>query len=234
MQFAAISLSAFGLIAAFAAGAVSFLSPCFLPLVPGYIAFIAGDDAETRVRKVAFFVTGFTIVFTLLGLGSAALGGTLVNNRNLLDVIGGSIIIAFGLLMLSPRVPFFLAGEHKLHVNNPTSYAASVGFGMAFAIGWSPCIGPTLGAVLTLAAANGAALEGAVLLATFSLGLGLPILLVALSLDRFKLFSDAVRNHVRAIRVVSGAFMVLFGVLLATGVISELSAQFGSSYGIAI
>lgn len=234
MYLATISLDLLGVIAAFAAGAVSFLSPCFLPLVPGYIAFIAGDEAQVRVRKVAFFVAGFTVVFTLLGLGSAVLGGALVQNRNLLELIGGCIIIAFGLLMISPRVPAYLAGEHKLHVSNPTGYAASLGFGMAFAVGWSPCIGPTLGAVLTLAAANGSALEGAVLLAAFSLGLGLPILLVSMSLDRFKEFNDLVRGHVRAIRLVSGAFTVFFGVLLATGMIGELSTKFGSAFGIAI
>ncbi|MFY9468964.1 MAG: cytochrome c biogenesis protein CcdA [Solirubrobacterales bacterium] len=218
-----------GYLVALAAGAVSFLSPCFLPLVPGYIAFISGGGATERPRRVLLFVAGFATVFTALGLGSALAGGAIIRQRELLELVGGVFIALLGLMMLSPRLPSLLAREHKFTLVAPTGNVATVGVGMVFAIGWSPCIGPTLGAVLALATTSGSAVSGASLLLVFSAGLGVPLMLMALSMDRFGKLARRLSPHSRRIQIFSAMVLIVFGVLLATGTIGNISAKLSTS-----
>lgn len=209
----------------FAAGAVSFLSPCFLPLVPGYIAFISGGESEDRVLRVGLFVTGFTIVFVLLGFGSAAVGGFLLENRRTLEIVSGVLIAIFGALMVLPRLPWWIEREHRLALKPPTGRFAAVGLGSAFAIGWSPCIGPALATALTFAATSGDAVVGGAMLFVFSLGLGLPLLLVALLADRIAPGMGGLTKQARKFQVGAGSLLLIFGVLMATGTIADWSAR---------
>lgn len=213
----------------FAAGAVSFLSPCFLPLVPGYIAFISGGESEDRMLRVGLFVAGFTIVFVLLGFGSAAVGGFLLENRRTLEIVSGVLIAVFGMLMVLPRLPWWIEREHRLTLRPPTGRFAAVGLGSAFAIGWSPCIGPALATALTFAATSGDAVAGGAMLFVFSLGLGLPLLLVALLADRIAPGMGGLTKQSRKFQVGAGSLLVIFGVLMAAGKIADWSARLSGS-----
>jgi cytochrome c-type biogenesis protein len=208
---------------AFAAGVVSFASPCVLPLVPGYLSFVTGGRAtEGEGRRpllpILLFILGFTIVFTLLG----AFAGSFVRffKDPWFQRIAGLVVVGLGLLMLAyalGRGPVALFAERRplLDRARPGTYGAFP-LGVAFAAGWTPCIGPVLGGIFAIAATGGA-VKGAVLLAVYSLGLGLPFLLVGLGADRLMQSLSWVRRHYRAIAAVSGAFLVAVGVLLMTG-----------------
>lgn len=222
-----IGLDPIGLSIAFAAGALSFLSPCLLPLVPGYIAFMAaGDSARNkRLRRVAFFVLGFALIFTLLGLGSGFAGGFLLKERRTFEIAGGILIILLGLFMILPKLSSTLQREKRMRLKQPSSDLAASGVGMAFAVGWSPCIGPSLAAILALAATSGSTYSGGALLFVFALGLGLPFLLITLFMDRAERLMSRLRLHTQVARVAAGGMMVAFGILLAAGTLGRLSAE---------
>ena len=221
------------IIPSFIAGVLTFLAPCTLPLVPGYLSFIAGVSPEElknpetvhgAKRKIfingVFFVLGFSLVFVLLGsvfsIGGIALGQW----RGVLNRIGGIFIILFGLLMLGAlRLPFLnvLQAEHRLKFPQwlkPGNVTSSFVFGSTFALGWSPCVGPVLGAVLTLAATSGTIGQGAFLLSVFSLGLGIPFLLIAATIGSASRYLNKLGKYVHAIELVGGAFLVLLGMLI--------------------
>ena len=184
-------LSLIGVLSAFAAGVISFLSPCVLPLVPGYVSFVAGSSLEDlrdgvtpRARSLtlaATFVLGFTVVFVALGASATALGSALLSYKLQLGVIAGVVVILFGLHLLG-LTPFRLMNqEARFHIETGAGRAAGAFvLGIAFAFGWTPCIGPVLGAILTLSASTADVAKGSLLLAVYSLGLGLPFLLAAL------------------------------------------------------
>lgn len=222
-----------GLVVAFAAGLVSFTSPCVLPLVPGYLSFVSGvgfDELGARPRRVvmstAAFVGGFTAMFVAFGAGSAWFGNALLANRRPLEIAAGIFVILAALLFVGLPLPRVLAAERRLHVRDGgRNLGTSALTGVAFAVGWTPCVGPTLAAILTLSAAGSSAGEGAVLLAAYSLGLGLPFLLFGLLFTRALGVVGWVRGHWRAISVTSAAFLVVFGVLLLTGDLVELTTR---------
>jgi cytochrome c-type biogenesis protein len=228
-----IELGPAGLVVAFAAGLVSFSSPCVLPLVPGYLSFISGvgfDELGARPRRVvastAAFVAGFTAMFVAFGAGSAWFGNALLANRRPLEIAAGIFVIVAALLFLGLPLPRVLAAERRLHVRaGRRNLATSTATGIAFAIGWTPCVGPTLAAILTLSAAGSGAAEGAVLLAAYSLGLGVPFLLFGLVFTRALGLVHWLRGHWRAISVTSSALLVAFGVLLVTGDLVELTTR---------
>lgn len=209
----------------FAAGAVSFLSPCFLPLVPGYIAFISGGESQDRLLRVGLFVGGFTVVFVLLGFGSGAAGSFLLENRRTLEIISGTMIAVFGALMVLPRLPWWMEREHRVELKPPKGRVAAAGLGMAFAIGWSPCIGPALATALTFAASSGDAVTGGAMLFVFSMGLGLPLLLVAVLADRMAPGMGGLTKQSRRFQVGAGALLIVFGILMAIGKIGDWSAR---------
>jgi cytochrome c-type biogenesis protein len=218
---------------AFVAGLASFLSPCVLPLVPGYLSYMSGlqgADAEPRPLWTAgvagAFVLGFTAVFVALGATATLLGSFLRDNQETITRIGGIVIIAMGLLFMGViRVPW-LYREARWHPTPQAGMWGSVMLGAAFAFGWTPCIGATMGAVLAMAAGRGAAGgpgEGAFLLAVYSLGLGLPFILAGLGVARLTGAVRWLRTHTRVLTVLSGALLVVVGVLFVTGDLFRLS-----------
>jgi cytochrome c-type biogenesis protein len=212
---------------------VSFSSRCVLPLVPGYLSFVSGvgfDELGARPRRVvvstAAFVAGFTGMFVALGAGSAWFGNVLLANRRPLEIAAGVFVIIAALFFVGIPLPRVLAAERRLHVRaGGRGLATSAATGVAFAIGWTPCVGPTLAAILTLSAASTGAVEGAVLLAAFSLGLGVPFLLFGLLFTRALGLVHWLRAHWRAISIASAALLVAFGVLLVTGDLVELTTR---------
>ena len=220
-------------IAAFA-GLVSFLSPCVLPLVPGYISYMSGISAtEGEVRRPAKaalvalgFVLGFTAVFVALGASATLLGSFLRDRQDVFIRVGGVLIIVLGLVFMGAiKVPF-LYREARFHPTPKAGMWGSVVLGAAFAFGWSPCIGATLGAVLTMAAGNGATGgpgEGALLLAFYSLGLGIPFVLAGLGVSRLAGAVRWLREHTRTLNLASGALLVAVGIMFMTGLMVEFS-----------
>lgn len=211
-------------LAAFAAGVVSFVSPCVLPLVPGYLSFVSGlgfDELGARPRRVAAatgaFVAGFTAIFVAFGAGAAWFGNILFENRRTLEIAAGAFIVLAGVMFMGLRLPRFLLVEHRPRVGRGFGAFTPLLAGVAFGVGWTPCIGPTLAAILALAAGGGTSGQGAVLLAVYSLGLGLPFLLFGLGFTRALGLVRALRRHWRAVTVTSGTLLVAFGVTLATG-----------------
>ena len=220
-----------GLPLAFGAGILSFLSPCVLPLIPSYVSFITGlslEDAGARrwtaVTHAVFFVLGFTLIFVALGASATALGGLLRFHRIWLERIGGVLIILFGLYLLGVFQWGALARERRIHLQNkPVGYLGSALVGLAFGAGWSPCIGPILGAVLTYTSATATLGQGMGLLLAYSLGLGLPFLLAALLVDRFIGWFQRYRRFIPLVNRIAGIVLVVVGVLLLTGYFSLLA-----------
>jgi cytochrome c-type biogenesis protein len=228
--------------AAFAAGIVSFVSPCVLPLIPGYLSFVSGvgfDELGARPRRVvaqtAWFVLGFGVMFALLGAGAAWFGNALLVHRRSLEVVAGAFIVLAGLIYAGLPLPTLLLAERGIHLRNDRSGPlTALAAGVAFAIGWTPCIGPTLAAILTLAAGEGHAEQGAVLLLVYALGLGVPFLAFGLAFTRALGLARVLRRHWRLVSGVSGALLVAFGVLLATGELVRLTAGLSRFTGLAV
>jgi cytochrome c-type biogenesis protein len=218
--------------AAFAAGIVSFVSPCVLPLIPGYLSFVSGvgfDELGARPRRVvgqtAWFVLGFAVMFALLGAGAAWFGNVLLVHRRSLEITAGAFIVFAGLIYAGVPLPTLLLAEKRLQLRREGSGPiTALVAGLAFAIGWTPCIGPTLAAILTLAAGEGHAGQGAVLLLVYALGLGVPFLAFGLAFTRALGLARALRRRWRVVSAVSGTLLVAFGVLLATGELVRLTS----------
>src|ERR671931_1658298 len=228
--------------AAFAAGIVSFASPCVLPLIPGYLSFVSGvgfDELGARPRRVvgqtAWFVLGFGVMFALLGAGAAWFGNALLVHRRLLEVVAGAFMVLGGLIYAGLPLPTLLLAERGIHVRRERSGpSTAVIAGLAFAIGWTPCIGPTLAAILTLAADEGHAEQGAVLLLVYSLGLGVPFLAFGLAFTRALGIARALRRRWRVVSVASGTLLIAFGVLIATGELVRLTALLSRFTGLTV
>ena len=220
-----------GLPLAFGAGLLSFLSPCVLPLIPSYVSFITGlslEDAGARrwtaVTHAAFFVLGFTLIFVALGATATALGALLNYHRVWLERVGGGLIVVFGLYLLGVFQWGVLARERRIQLQNkPVGYLGSALVGLAFGAGWSPCIGPILGAVLTYTSATATVGQGMGLLLAYSLGLGIPFLLAALAVDRFIGWFQRYRRFIPLVNRIAGIVLVVVGVLLLTGYFSLLA-----------
>jgi cytochrome c-type biogenesis protein len=226
---------------AFAAGVVSCLSPCVWPLLPGYVSFISGEGvveahspelaARRPIVPILLFIAGFTLVFTLLG----AFATTFVQvfKGDLGQKVGGAIVVAFGVLMIGyafGRGSMMLYAERRpfLQKVHPGTVGA-MPLGMAFAAGWTPCIGPVLGSILAIAA-SGSTSRGVLLLVSYSMGLGLPFLLIGLGMTRFMGAFGWVKRNYKAIAVVSGSLMVVVGVLLFTGQFTRLVAPLAERF----
>ncbi len=224
------------IIPAFFAGIITFLAPCTLPLVPGYLGFISGvsstDLGDPQKAKKArgrvflnglFYVIGFSSVFvilgSLLGLGGQALG----QYRILLSRIGGVFVIIFGLYMLGFLRLSFLSTQKTLNASKiirPGNPLSSFIFGATFAFGWTPCVGPVLGTILTLAASSATVVGGAFLLSVFSFGLAIPFLLIALGIDRASRGIEKITKYLKPISIIGGAFLIFLGILLITNMFS--------------
>ena len=216
---------------AFSAGVLSFLSPCVLPLVPSYIGFLTGlslDEMSSR-RRVAVthalaFILGFSLVFLLLGASATALGRALHHYRIWLERVGGLLIIFFGLVCLGVVKWGALQADRRLHLQNkPIGYLGSVVVGMAFAAGWTPCIGPILGGIFTLASASETLGRGMALLGVYSAGLALPFLLAAWAVEGFLDWFQKFRRYLPWVMRASGVLLVIVGLLLLTGQFTRLA-----------
>jgi cytochrome c-type biogenesis protein len=280
---AAVSADPLGILVAFGAGILSFLSPCVLPLVPGYLSMVSGLSAaeltavparstrlspavatggaqtpgasveETRslssgatappsrdelalqrsrlFRGILGFIAGFTVVFTALGASASAIGHLLRTHQQLANTVSGVVIVAFGAVLVAMaagvRLPMFVAGERRFAARpSLLGVWAPPVMGMAFAFGWTPCLGPVLGSVLTLASHQGTLTGGIALLIAYSLGLGVPFLLSGLAFGRLTDVVARVRGRLRYIDLVGGVILVVFGLLLVTGNLGWVSAQF--------
>jgi cytochrome c-type biogenesis protein len=218
--------------AAAAAGVVSFLSPCVLPLVPGYLSFVSGisyaDLAGERggpgggaalVRAVTpnatAFVLGFSTVFVALGASATALGQFLLSSSPVFTKIAGAVIILFGLHITGVlRIPLLYREKRIQAQVAPRTLLGAYAVGMAFAFGWTPCIGPILGSVLTMAATRETVTQGVALLAVYSLGLGIPFLVAALGVNYLLAFTSRFRRYVRGVEITGGVLLVFIGVLV--------------------
>ena len=221
-------------LAAFAAGVLSFISPCVLPLIPGYLSYISGltldemqgtgDSAmsfgEARRRVLAasiFFILGFSFVFICFGAAASVLGQYMLERQRLLAKIAAVIVILFGLHTMGVLRIGWLYSEKRVQVERkPTTLFGAFFVGLAFAFGWTPCIGPILGGILAIAGTQQTVGQGVQLLAVYSAGLGLPFLLTALAINQFFTVFKRIRKHYHAIEVVSGLLLVLIGVLIFT------------------
>jgi cytochrome c-type biogenesis protein len=224
--------AALGLLVAFAAGLLSFLSPCVLPLVPSYLGFLTGmtlPEVEQR-RRVALvhatlFVAGFSLVFILLGATATALGRTLNYYQVWVQRIGGALIVGFGLICLGLIRSPMLYQERRLQLEHkPVGYLGSALVGMVFAAGWTPCIGPVLGGILSLAASAGDVRRGVLLLAVYSAGLAVPFIVAALAVESFLRWFQRFRPLLPWVMRITGGLLVLVGVLLMTGQFTRLAA----------
>lgn len=217
---------------------LSFVSPCVLPLVPGYVSMVSGLSAakmaEGRrrdllpvLRGIIGFVAGFTVVFTALGAAASGVGRLLIQHQRVLDIVAGAVVVTLGVWLAGVGTPRFFLRERRFHplVSRLGAWAPPV-MGMAFAFGWTPCIGPVLGGVLGLAAARATLASGIVLLVAYSLGLGVPFLVTGLAFGRLTGAMARLRRQLGAVDMVAGAALIAFGVLLLTNNLHWLSGHF--------
>lgn len=239
------SIPQISLIAAFSAGLLSFVSPCVLPLVPSYISYITGlsveqlTDASERMKfkraivvNSLLFIAGFSSVFIAFGASASFLGQLLITHQDFIRRIGGVLIIVFGLYLLGILNLKFLKMEHRYQFRNrPAGYLGSFLIGVAFAAGWTPCVGPVLGSILLYASTTDSLVSGVVLLTCYSLGLGLPLFLTALGVDRFLTYFKEVRAYLWGVSTVSGVMLVLVGVMIYANSLTMVTS-FLERYGI--
>jgi cytochrome c-type biogenesis protein len=223
-----------GVFAALAAGVVSFLSPCVLPLVPGYLSAVSGvsaADLETAgwqrvLGPSLLFVASFSAIFIAFGLTATGLGSLLSDNEELLTKISAVLIIAMGALFIAALfVPRFNQEWHLDSLLERAGKGGPIVAGAAFAIAWTPCIGPTLGAILAAAALSDSAARGAFLLAVYSAGLAIPFLLTAIAFSRMTTAFAVVKRHYQAIIAVGGAILIAMGILIWTGELTRLNSE---------
>jgi cytochrome c-type biogenesis protein len=226
--------------AAFSAGLISFLSPCVLPLVPGYISMISGfslDQLKTKENDTSLFrivllnsimfIVGFSITFILLGASASWIGQILAARMGLLRQLAGLVLIVFGIHLTGLFKINFLYRDKRFHnVEKPRGLLGALVLGLAFAFGWTPCIGPILAGILTIAGTKENVTEGMFLLAVYSAGLGIPFLLTSVALNRFLSFYGRFKKHFHAVEVVSGALVIAIGVLITTGSLTRLATYF--------
>jgi cytochrome c-type biogenesis protein len=214
---------------AFLAGVLSFLSPCVLPLVPTYLAYIGGAGAGRALllRQAGLFVGGFSLVFIAMGASASALGSVIREQRELLTIVGGVLVILFGLVMLGViRIPI-LYRDTRLQLSAETKTQSPFGavlLGMAFAFGWTPCIGPVLGAILTAAGASGTLATGVGLLTAYAAGLALPFLVAALAVEPFTRASRGLGPWLPWFERGAGVLLLIVGVMLVTGTFTAFNA----------
>jgi cytochrome c-type biogenesis protein len=233
-----VAHSPLGFVIAFLGGVASFLSPCVLPLVPSYLSLMSGvgtrelavatkTDQKRLVQSSLLFVAGFSVVFIALGAAASTVGHALKDHQTGLNQIAGVVIIVMGLALAGILTPSFLQRERRFHVlpSQLGAYASPI-MGMAFAFGWSPCIGPVLGAVLSMASSEQTLGRGVALLACYSIGLGVPFVASGVAFGRLAGVFSWVKRHYRVVNLVSGLVLAAFGVLLLTNNVSYLSHFF--------
>ena len=209
----------------FLEGIITFLSPCLLPMLPVYLSYFAGGGARSTRRTLlgaGGFVTGFTLLFVLMGALAGTLGAFLQRYRTAVDLVAGAVVIFFGLHFLGVIKLSLFRGSSRAVRTDDMGFGGALVFGMVFAVGWTPCVGAFLGSALALASQQGHVLAGMAMLLVYSLGLGVPFVLSAVLIDRLKTAFDWVKGHYRVLNAVSGGFLILVGLLMATGLMGRL------------
>ena len=217
------------LLIAFGAGLISFLSPCVLPLIPGYISYISGSSIDELINKkninlfpMILFTIGFSIVFIIFGAASTFLGQVLLQNSYELRIIAGLIIIILSLHIIGIFNIKFLNFEKRIQTNTNTSFYSPILIGMAFAFGWTPCIGPILGSILVLATTEESVNKGIMLLSFYSLGLAIPFILSGYLIQKFLIFSKNFRKNINLVSKIGGIILLITGVLIITNQLQAL------------
>ena len=219
----------FELFIAFSAGLISFLSPCVLPLIPGYISYISGSSLSELVEKkninlapIILFTVGFSTVFIIFGAASTFLGQVLLQNSYELRIAAGLIIVILSLHIIGIINLKFLNYEKRFQTNINTSFYSPILIGMAFAFGWTPCIGPILGSILVLAATEENISRGIMLLISYSLGLALPFILSGYLIQKFLIFSKNFRKNINLVSKIGGIILLITGILILTNQLQAL------------
>ena len=219
----------FELIIAFGAGLISFLSPCVLPLIPGYISYISGSSLNELIEKkkvnlipIILFTLGFSLIFIIFGAASTFLGQVLLQNSYELRVAAGLLIVILSLHILGAINLKFLNYEKRIQTNTNTSFYSPILIGMAFAFGWTPCIGPILGSILVLAATEESINKGILLLIFYSLGLGIPFILSGYLIQKFLIFSKNFKKNINLVSKIGGFILLITGVLILTNQLQAL------------
>ena len=212
---------------AFLEGIITFVSPCLLPMLPIYISYFAGGESRSTrktVQTASGFVLGFTVVFVLLGALAGTVGSFLKTHQTAVNLISGGVVILFGLHFLGLfQLDFFRGSSHNMDTSN-LSFLSAILFGMIFSVGWTPCVGAFLGSALMMASQQGHVLGGMLMLLVYSLGLGVPFLLSAVLIDQLKSTFDWIKRHYTIINRISGSFLILVGIMMATGTMGRLMA----------
>jgi len=219
----------------FIEGFLAFISPCILPLLPVYIVYLAGkkdeENKKTLILNTLGFILGFTIVFVAMGATASGIGCLLASHKLLVQQISGIIIIVFGLHYMGVLKIGFLNRDRRFSAKTDNlTVLSSVLFGMAFSLGWTPCIGPLLGAALTMAASKDTIWHGMLLLLVFSAGLGIPFFLAALLMEKLKSVFDFFKRHLRAITFISGLLLIIVGAAFLLNVFGYWAALFNYGY----
>ena len=217
------------IIIAFGAGLISFLSPCVLPLIPGYISYISGSSLNEIIEKknvnllpIILFTLGFSIVFIIFGAASTYLGQVLLKNSNELRIAAGMIIIILSLHIIGIIKLNFLNFEKRFQTKKNTNFISSILIGMAFAFGWTPCIGPILGSILVLAATEENVNMGILLLTSYSLGLAIPFIFAGYLMQKFLLFSKNFRKNINLVSKIGGVILLITGILILSNQLQAL------------
>ena len=217
------------IIIAFGAGLISFLSPCVLPLIPGYISYITGSSLNEIIEKkninllpIILFTLGFSIVFIIFGAASTYLGQVLLKNSNELRIAAGMIIIILSLHIIGIIKLNFLNFEKRFQTKKNTNFISSILIGMAFAFGWTPCIGPILGSILVLAATEENVKMGILLLTFYSLGLAVPFIFAGYLMQKFLLFSKNFRKNINLVSKIGGVILLITGILILSNQLQAL------------
>ena len=217
-------------------GLITFISPCLLPMLPIYISYFSAgqEDGKTGsvVKNACGFVVGFTTVFIFLGIFAGFLGGLLIKYQSLLNIMTGCIVLLFGLHYIGiVNIPILSKGIMNIPILGKISrnqieiktlgFGSAILFGIIFSIGWTPCVGTFLGSALMMASHQGSMLQGCLLLLFYSIGLGIPFILSAILLDRFKKSFDIIKQNYKTINIISGVLLIIMGVLMITGLMSR-------------
>ena len=219
----------FELIVAFGAGLLSFLSPCVLPLIPGYISYISGNSLNELIEKkrvnlipIILFTLGFSLIFIIFGAASTFLGQVLLQNSYELRIAAGLLIVVLSLHIIGIINLKFMNYEKRIQTNSNTNFYSPILIGMAFAFGWTPCIGPILGSILVLAATEQSINKGIMLLISYSLGLALPFILSGYLIQKFLIFSKNFKKNLNLVSKIGGFILLITGILILTNQLQAL------------
>lgn len=204
-------------------GILTFISPCLLPMLPVYLSYFAGGEANGRktIKNALGFMLGFTILFTAMGALAGTLGSFLSKYQTAVNIVSGLVVIFFGLNFMGIIKLNLFRGSARMRTGE-LGFFSSILFGMVFSVGWTPCVGAFLGSALMLASQQGHVLEGTLMLLTYSLGLGIPFLLSAVLLDQLKGAFNFIKRHYTLINCICGGLLILVGILMATGILNDV------------